>query len=71
MMDRGTVRNMKSEIPEEICEISASSWLYYINREHKVTMYKTLIKPVLLYGAETWVLSKVDELRLGNLRGKY
>jgi len=41
MMDRGTVRNMKSEIPEEICEISASSWLYYINREHKVTMYKT------------------------------
>ena len=28
-------------------------------------MYKTLIKPVLIYGAETWVLSKVDELRLG------
>ena len=27
--------------------------------------YKTLIKPVLMYGAETWVLSKVDELRLG------
>jgi len=33
-----------------------------INRKHKVTMYKTLIKPVLMYGAETWVLSKVDEL---------
>ena len=28
-------------------------------------MYKTLMKPVLMYGAETWVLSKVDELRLG------
>ena len=27
--------------------------------------YKTLIKPVLVYGAETWVLSKADELRLG------
>ena len=28
-------------------------------------MYKTVIKPVMMYGAETWVLSKVDELRLG------
>jgi len=36
-----------------------------INREHKVAMYKTLIKPVMMYGTETWVLSKVDELRLG------
>jgi len=25
----------------------------------------TLIKPVLMFGAETWVLSKADELRLG------
>jgi len=30
-----------------------------INRKHRVTMYKTLIKPVLMYGAETWVLSKM------------
>ena len=34
-------------------------------RKHKVTIHKTLIKPVLVYGAETWVLSKADELRLG------
>jgi len=27
--------------------------------------YKTLIKPVLMYGAQTWVLSKADELCLG------
>jgi len=27
--------------------------------------FKGLIKPVLVYGAETWVLSKADELRLG------
>jgi hypothetical protein len=32
-----------------------------INREYKVIIYKTLIKPVLMYGAETWVLSKADE----------
>jgi hypothetical protein len=36
-----------------------------INRKHKVTIYKTFIKPVLMYGAETWVLSKADELCLG------
>jgi len=36
-----------------------------INRKCKVIRYKTLIKPVLMYGAETWVLSKADELRLG------
>jgi hypothetical protein len=35
-----------------------------INRKHKVIMYKILIKPVLMFGAETWVLSKADELRL-------
>jgi hypothetical protein len=34
-----------------------------INRKYKVIIYKTLIKPVLMYGAETWVLSKAHELR--------
>ena len=34
------------------------------NRKHKLTIYKTLIRPVLMYGAETWVLSKADESRL-------
>jgi hypothetical protein len=36
-----------------------------INRKCKVIIYKTLIKPVLMFGAETWVLSKADELCLG------
>jgi hypothetical protein len=36
-----------------------------INRTHKVIIYKTLIKPVLMYGVETWVLSKADKLHLG------
>jgi hypothetical protein len=29
MMDRGTVRNIWSFMPEEIREINASSWYYY------------------------------------------
>jgi len=33
-----------------------------INRKYKVIVCKTLIKPDLMYGAETWVLSKADEL---------
>jgi hypothetical protein len=28
-------------------------------------MYKTLIKRVLVYGVETWVMRRADELRLG------
>jgi hypothetical protein len=36
-----------------------------INRKHKVIIYKTLVKPVMMYGVKTWVLSMADELRLG------
>jgi hypothetical protein len=43
----------------------------HIYRDHKVTTYETLIKQVLMYGAETWVLSKADELRLGVFERKY
>jgi hypothetical protein len=35
-----------------------------ISRNAKTLLYKTLIRPVLTYGAETWVLSKQDENRL-------
>ena len=30
-----------------------------------MVLYKTLIRPVLAYGSETWVLSKSDEARIG------
>jgi hypothetical protein len=42
-----------------------------INRKHKVTIHKTLIKPVLMYGVETWVLSKADDLCLGVFERNY
>ena len=29
MTDRGTVRNVQSFMPKQICEIGASSWFYY------------------------------------------
>jgi hypothetical protein len=36
-----------------------------INRKYEVIIYKTLIKSVLMYGAEAWVLSEADEACLG------
>jgi len=35
-----------------------------ISRNTKTLFYKTVIRPELIYGAETWVLSKQDEHRL-------
>jgi len=33
--------------------------------KNKIKLYKALIRPVLAYGSETWVLSKCDEAVLG------
>jgi hypothetical protein len=36
----------------------------HLSRQTKFTIHKTLIRPVLLYGSETWVLTKRDENQL-------
>jgi hypothetical protein len=36
----------------------------HLSRQTKVTIHKTLIRPVLLYGSETWVLTKREENQL-------
>ena len=41
-----------------------------ISRNTKTLLYKTLIRPVLTYGAETWVLSKQDEHSLSIFESK-
>ena len=33
----------------------------FLSTENKIKLYKTLIRPVLIYGSETWILSKCDE----------
>lgn len=35
-----------------------------ISARIKGKMYKTVVRPVLLYGAETWALKKVQERKL-------
>jgi hypothetical protein len=37
----------------------------FVSIKNKVKLYKTLIRPVLAYGSETWVLSTCDETILG------
>jgi len=37
----------------------------FLSIKNKIKLYKTLIRPVLAYGSETWVLSKSDEGILG------
>jgi hypothetical protein len=37
----------------------------FLSIKNKIKLYKTLIRPVLAYGSETWVLSKSDEGRPG------
>jgi hypothetical protein len=33
----------------------------YINRSAKMQIYKTLIRPVVTYGCESWTMKKEDE----------
>ena len=35
-----------------------------ISRQTKVRLYKTLVKPVLMYGCETWKMNKCDENKI-------
>jgi hypothetical protein len=37
----------------------------------KFTIHKTLIRPVLLYGSKTWVLTKKKENQLPFLKGRF
>jgi hypothetical protein len=37
----------------------------FLSIKNKIKLYKTLIRPVLGSGSETWVLSKCDEAVLG------
>jgi len=37
----------------------------FLSIKIKIKLYKALIRPVLAYGSETWVLSKSDEAILG------
>jgi len=37
----------------------------FLSTKNKIKLYKTLTRPVLVYGSETWVVTKRDEAILG------
>jgi hypothetical protein len=37
---------------------------YYLNTQTKYKLYKTLLRPVLIYGSQRWALIKYDEAKL-------
>ncbi|XP_045492279.1 uncharacterized protein LOC123691743 [Colias croceus] len=68
----GSLISDQNEISAEICKrIMAANKCYFgllryfrsklLSRNIKVLLYKTLLRPVLTYGSESWVLSKKDE----------
>jgi hypothetical protein len=68
----GTNLNSKNMMTEEISRrILAGNRVYFANmkllkstqlsRYSKIQLYKTLIRPAVTYGAETWTMSAADE----------
>lgn len=41
-----------------------------VSRGSKIRIYRTVIRPTVLYGCESWVMNKKGENQLGNERSK-
>ena len=46
------------------CNAMNNIWSYDLNRNFKLKFFKAAVEPILLYGYETWTLSKTLEKRL-------
>ena len=77
----GTIFNCSNIIREEIqARINSGNKIYYalqhllisnaLSRNTKITIYKTLIRPIVLYGSETWSTTKRDEALLQTFENK-
>jgi hypothetical protein len=77
----GIMITNRNTISEEIQRrITAENKCYYglqkqlkskqLKRKIKLTTYKTMIRPVLLYGSQTWTLTKTDENKLRTFENK-
>ena len=76
----GTVINTNNDVSLEIKRRETlANWCYFgLNRQFsrdlscatKLILYKALILPVLLYGADAWSLSSIDAAALGVFEGK-
>ena len=72
----GTLKNTKNLKSDEIKSRTASGNRYFytlrqifrsraMSKVVKIKIYKTKVKPVAVYGSETWALTEMDMKRLG------
>jgi hypothetical protein len=61
--------NEKEEIQNRICRANKSYYALlpilkskHMHRVTKIRLYKTVIHPALMYGSETWVMTKEVEM---------
>jgi hypothetical protein len=77
----GTLINCKNDLEDEIkCGIVIGNRCYYgmlklmksqlLKRKTKCQLYKTIILPTVLFGSESWTLSKTHEALLGGFERK-
>jgi hypothetical protein len=78
----GTCLTSKNEIRAEIEKrIATANRAYYalhaiwksqsVYRNTKIIIYKTLIRPIITYGAEAWTMSSETGKQLAVLNGKF
>jgi hypothetical protein len=41
-----------------------NNWDHYLSLQTKCKLYKTLSRPIILYGSESWALTKTEESKL-------
>jgi hypothetical protein len=42
-----------------------------LSLQNKFKLYKTILRPIILYGSESWALIKTEENKQKYLEGKY
>jgi hypothetical protein len=81
-MHLGSILNADNKINIEIAERTARGNKAYLanaklitskflKKNTKMKIYKTLIRPVVTYSSETWILTEKDENQYAFLKGKY
>ena len=63
-MDSGKDMKTRKALAWSACNKLNKLWHSTLANETKVHIFKMLIEPILLYGAETWTLTKSQQKRL-------
>jgi hypothetical protein len=68
---RGTNVNLDHYLVITRIRAKISRSTYILNKETKVKIYKTIIKPIIFSGSERWTLTKVNDEKLKIYSGKF